>query len=643
MKKITAAALSALLPVLWGVTVRAEPPAAATRAKSDVAQLLATAPKASDFPNAARVMLLDLADITVRPDGSARTVTRQAIRVFNKRGRDAESEIQIPYNSGYETVKLVRARTIRPDGTVAEVKLDEVREASPSEYDDARVKSFSMPAVDDNAIIEYEYITDQKASALPGYFWTQWYFQGGFDPVQYTRLTVTIPKSLDLHQKIRYSAVTPSVKDSPDGKNKIYTWEDKNVAPFDLEPMMPDVERMRPKLTLSTLPGWQTVAAWYAKIAQGRDTADAAIQQKAQELTRGLTRDEDKAKAIFYYVEDKTRYVAIELGLSAYQPRPASRTLANQYGDCKDMATLLVSMLRSVGISAYPVLLRVQPVQPIQDELPAPSAFNHAICLAEIDGKKYWLDATAQMASWGQIPGADRGADAFVIRDGKGVWEKIPLADPDEAKAVQTIRLTLSDDGSAKGTVELTGTGDNDLSLRSQLLYLPPDRVQGYLEQMARRIGPNARVTDYKVSDFHNRDVPVSITMQVTLPNWATRSGSLLLFKARPDQSAGASSNPFEEGDRRHPIAQTNIQRVDSHLEVTLPAGFALLSKPDDSSAQSPIGRYERSIVLSGSTLTIKSRIDELAADLPASTVPDLRQYYDRYLRAWDEPVIVKK
>ena len=185
-------------------------------AQDEIKQLLAGAPKPEQWPNASKVTMHDFADVTIRPDGSSRTVTRQTIRIFAARARD-EGEIKIPYNGSFETVKLIRARTIRPSGQVVEVKPSEIRSAAPSDYDDAKVLSFSMPAVEPGAILDYEYVTDQKASQLPGHHWSQWYFQSGFDPVLHTRLTVNVPKTLSLRTQMRNTKVEPKKQVSADG------------------------------------------------------------------------------------------------------------------------------------------------------------------------------------------------------------------------------------------------------------------------------------------------------------------------------------------------------------------------------------------------------------------------------------------
>ena len=612
---------------------------------------MTTAPNAADFPDAAKATLLDLSDIVVRADGSAKTWVRESEKIFNTRGRDEESEIKIPYNSTYETVTILRARTIKPDGTIFPVNLSEVRDSTVNEdagapmYTDARQKSFSMPAVDSDCIIDYEYIIDQKESQIPGGFWTQWYFQSGLDPVKFSRLNITLPKTMTLQQKLLNTSVKAVMTSLPDGKNVRYTWQDHDVIPLQPEPMMPSAEQVLPSLHVSTVPSWQAIADWYADLAKDRATPDKHIKDLVANLTAGKTTPEEKAKAIYYYVEEKTRYVSIDFGKSAFQPHHASLVCSNQYGDCKDMANLLTGMLKEAGVKAsYTVLLSANSKEKKAETLPSPGAFDHAICLTEINGKQYWLDATAQVCPWGQVPGGDRGAQVFVIRDGgRGEWVTIPDGTPDDNRTDQTVKLNLKADGSAAGTVTLAGTGDVDMSLRAALQYLPPDKLRPYLESIAQNIGTDPRVTNVKLSDFHDLDKPVQITMDVTFPAWANDSDEVLIFKARPEQSKGATSSPFREDTRRLPIEQTSAARSLSLLEVTLPSGYDILSLPKDKDIHSELGRFSRKVQRDGDTLKIETMGENFHAHVPAYHYSDVRDYYRDYLRAFDQWVIVKK
>jgi hypothetical protein len=644
-----APAKGAVVPATPGKTVVTPAPAATPG--EDIPTLIKTAPNAADFPNAAKATLLDLSDIVVRPNGSAKTYVRETEKIFNTRGRDEESEIKIPYNSTYETVTILRARTIKPDGSIIPVNLKEVRDETVSQdagapmYTDAREKSFSMPAVDSDCIIDYEYIIDQKESQIPGKFWTQWYFQSGLDPVKLSRLIITLPKTMTLQQRLLNTGVKAVVTDQPDGKSVRYVWQDHDVTPLEPEPMMPSAEKVLPSLHVSTVPNWQSVADWYADLAKDREVPDQHIKDLVANLTAGKTTPEEKAKAIYYYVEQKTRYVSLDFGKSAFQPHHASVVCTNQYGDCKDMANLLDVLLHEAGIkSAYTVLLNANSKAKLADDLPSPGAFDHAICLAQIGGKDYWLDATAEVCPWGQIPGGDRGAQVFVIRDGgKGEWETIPDGLPDDNRTDQSVKLTLSPDGSASGTVTLSGTGDVDMSLRGALQYLPPDKLRPYMESIAQNIGTDPRVTNVKLSDFKDLDKPVQISMDVTFPAWANDSDDVLIFKARPEQSKGQSSSPFREDTRRLSIEQNSAARSVSVLEVTLPTGSDIISLPKDKDIKSQLGQFTRTVARNGNLLRIETQGVNFRADVPAFQYNDIRQYYHDYLRAFDQWVIIKK
>jgi hypothetical protein len=611
--------------------------------KEEVEYLLKNAPKSSEYPNAAHAFLLDLEDIVVREDGSSRKVVRSTKKIFNRRGRDEEAEVKIGYNSHFQTFQLIRARTIRPDGTVADVKPEDIRTSRPSDYDDYEVVAFSMPAVEDDCIIDYEYVIDEKESLMAGQFWTSWYFQGGFDPVMLTRLTITVPKRFKLGERVINSAVKPTTKDTPDGKATVYTWEDNNVPVLELEPMMPAAEKVLPTLFVSTVPTWQSIADWYQTLAKDRMDADPTIKAKTAEVIKGRKTPEDKARAIFYYVQEKTRYVAIELGKSAYQPRTAPSVLANKYGDCKDMATLLVAMMREAGITAYPVLLEMGDRSKKSEEIPSPGAFNHAIALAEINGKKYWLDATASLCPFGVIPGSDRGCEAFVIRDGKGAFETIPYGTPDDNRFDRIVRLKMNPDGSASGSVTFSGTGDVDMALRSALRELPEAKRGNYGESLCQSIGASPRVTGVRVSDYQDMDTPVFITFDVTFQSWGDLNGDLFLFKARPDQMTGNTATPFRLDARKFAVQQEEFSAATSTLELTLPAGFTVLNSPKDADIKGDLGRFVRTAKQEGNKLTIVTRNESFRADVPPARYQEVKDYYKAFTKANDESVILKK
>lgn len=138
---------------------------------ADFSAAMKAAPLASDWPDNHYARLLDLGDITVSRDGGTTGVFRETYKLFDKNARDL-AEVSLPYNSSYQSLRVLYARTYRRDGTVVSVKPADIRQTSPySEYlmyDDARAVGFSMPAIEDNCIIDYKYEVITRPVLMPG-------------------------------------------------------------------------------------------------------------------------------------------------------------------------------------------------------------------------------------------------------------------------------------------------------------------------------------------------------------------------------------------------------------------------------------------------------------------------------------------
>jgi predicted transglutaminase-like cysteine proteinase len=123
---------------------------------------------------------------------------------------------------------------------------------------------------------------------------------------------------------------------------------------------------------------WQGMGAWYGGLLSGQMEASAAIQQEVNSLTAGKPRTLAKMQAIALFVQHDIRYVGIELGIGGWQPHAAPDVFAHKYGDCKDKATLLRTMLHQIGVDSYQVVINTRRGS-VTSEMPAHNAFNHVI------------------------------------------------------------------------------------------------------------------------------------------------------------------------------------------------------------------------------------------------------------------------
>ncbi|MDD5292620.1 MAG: DUF3857 domain-containing protein, partial [Candidatus Omnitrophica bacterium] len=334
-------------------------------ASENLSEIIKNAPTQEDYPDAGAVILLAEEEFNVFSDDTARYDTHMMVKVFNERGKDEFSELQIGYDSTFEEVKLDFARTIKPDGTAVYAGDKNMRDVSiylnyPL-YSNARAKIISMPEVTEGAIIEYRASIFHKQLVNKNDFITNYVVQES-EPIKLARFKIKMPKGRGINYKAinsqynKFSAdLNPKVELA--GEENVFSWQMENIPELIPEPDMPPISRSNPIVMISTFDSWDEIYTWWHGLYKDKIKIDSDIENKVSELVKDKNSDEDKLKAIYNFCAKDIRYVAVEYGQAGYEPHDAKDIFKNKYGDCKDQAILLVAMLRSQGIQAYPVLI----------------------------------------------------------------------------------------------------------------------------------------------------------------------------------------------------------------------------------------------------------------------------------------------
>jgi hypothetical protein len=427
--------MALLAVVLVGLTSCSYLPSrSALGGDSEVASLIAEAPGADYYPDADVIVLLDEARVEVFPDGRSRTIVHWVSKIVSQRGK-ARADCSIGFNSRTQTIRLLGARTITPKGRILPLKKKAIKVVTPFSrypaYSDYKRLQFSMPGATVGSVIEYRYILKDIESAIPGHFaddfMLQWY-----DPIVVCRYTVSLPATLPLHYRmcnpVDDTSDTPAI--SEQGDRAMYRWEYRNVPQILDEEFKPPMEDIVPTILVTSVDSWDVFFDWWRGCIAGKTEPDAAIRDKARELTRGITDSNAKITALFDYVKREIRYVSIGMGKTGYEPERASEVFENKYGDCKDKSTLLISMLRSVGISAHYVLISTTDQADLNVDFPYPFQFNHCIVAVEASEGFRFLDPVAEDYRSDYLPGTDQNRKVLIFAGGDTVFGQTPVAPP---------------------------------------------------------------------------------------------------------------------------------------------------------------------------------------------------------------------
>lgn len=613
-------------------------------AATDPAQILEQAPSPMDYPHAGSVVMLDEADVVVKDDGGFSMTSHQIVKIFNLRGR-GRAAVKLPYNSSYENIRVEVARTIRKDGTVTEIKPDAIVDGSlvagRDSFKDIRVKTLSFPALEDDCIIEYQWTMKRSKPLMPGHYWEEWRSQD-FDPVITSRLSLTLPAKMVPKASYHNLTVEPVVTSSEQDGTKTLVWEVKNSPALETEPLMPPFREIAAWFGVSTISSWDEVARWLSGLFEPRLRTVWDIEAVVKRLIVGKTTEEEKAKAIFYWLGSNVRHVALDPGISGFIPHSAADVYRYEYGDSMDMAVLLITMLRKAGIDAWPAFLPTSDAPVIDRSLPYPAQFAHCIVLAEVNGREVWLDPTAETTRFGDLPASDRGADAFVVKDGKGGFRKTPEYGRDENGVFFDNTMTLSDDGTLEGNVFRELRGDEAMQGRLDYKYGKPDDIKESFKKSLSYLSVGARLNGYQISDFRDNEKPLHGSYSFTAPEWANRTRKFMIFPVTFFHDEGVWT-PFLKARRDYPIVYRGRHTLKVVTRIALPEGFAIEEMPDDLSLKAPFGMFNFTYRVKGGTLLMEKRMEVWPARIPATEYDAIRKVYDQVSLERKKQVVLKK
>src|SRR5438270_5820754 len=435
------------------------------------------------------VLLYSETNVNVISADKIRTTVRRAYKILRPSGREYGTVIVFP-NSNRKITSL-HGWCIPAQGKDYEVKDKDGAEVSPPKIEgseliaDVKAKVLQIPAPDPGNIIGYEYEVEEHPLVLQD----AWDFQQE-NPVRENHYSLQLPAGWEFKSSwLNYQEVKPTQSGNQ------WHWVLSDLKAVRKEDDMPPLAGLLGQMIVSFYPpggagkngftNWQQMGSWYWNLTNGRRDASPEIRQQVTSLTAQASAQLDKMKAIAKFVQNDIRYVAIELGIGGWQPHSAADVFAHRYGDCKDKATLMSSMLSAIGVESYYVVINTERGS-ITAESPAHNGFDHAILAIKLPegvndssllatyqhpklGKLLFFDPTNELTPFGQIGGYLQANYGLLVAPDGGELVELPKQ-PSSMNSIQRkAKLTLDPTGKLQGTVEEVRFGDRAWSQRHAL------------------------------------------------------------------------------------------------------------------------------------------------------------------------------
>jgi hypothetical protein len=595
------------------------------------------------------VLLYSETNVTVFSTDRIKIQVRDAYKILRPDGRHYGT-VAVYFNP-QRKVKSLHGWCIPAQGKDYEVKDKDAVEVSPNIQgaeliSDAKYKVLHIPASDPGNIVGYEYEVDEQ----PLFLQNIWNFQET-DPVRESHFSLQLPSGWE------YKASWlnhPEVKPTQAGSNS-WQWTVNDVNEIRREPLMPPMRGVEGQMIVSffTSSGgpapnanadWNAMGKWYANLVGERVDASAEIKQQVAALTASKTTSLEKMEAIAEFVQHDIRYVAIELGIGGIQPHSASDVFSHHYGDCKDKATLVRSMLREIGVESYHVVINAERGS-VTADMPAHDGFNHVITAIKLPdgltdssliatmqhpklGRILFFDPTNELIPFGQIGGYLQANYGLLVTPDGGELIELPQQPSAMNSIRRTAQLTLDTTGTLRGEVKEVRLGERASSERRRLRTVSKDadRIKPIEELLANSLS-SFHITHASLVNLYQTDQPFGFNYSFESVNYAKNAGNLLLVRPRVIGNKGSGFLETKE-PRKYPVEFEGPASDTDTFEITIPVGYAVDNLPPPVDADYSFASYHARTVVNGNVVGYTRTFEVKELSVPVNKAEDLRKFY---------------
>ena len=598
--------------------------------KSD--SIYALAVKPAEYADQPYVFLLDDGIVTLEADGTGTRTYRQIVQILTPEAAEQWGERSFGYSTDREKLTINWARVLRPDGTViTEKPVHEQESLAPVAmeapvYSDEKLHRLSLGGVAPGTIVDYSYTVQTLKPIIPRDFLTSWSVSTG-RLTRRSRLIVDVPESLK--PRIQEHHLTFARTELTAGGRRVYTWARSDVPKPDPEPLAPD-SSYGESLVIASAIKWSDIAQWYAGLAKGRYSLTPQIEQALAKTVAGSKTLDDSIRAVHRWVAQDFRYVSLSLGIAGFQPHPPSEVFANNYGDCKDKATFFVALMKRMGVTAYPVLLSSD--GGVIRTLPSGHQFDHMIAAVDRNGRRTYVDLTADIVPFGALPPQEQGGFGLVVHP-DGTSEEITFpSDPASANRLEThLAGSLTPDGLFAGRWSRMASGAPQYVMRASMSKsTKPDSTERARTTLAIANAIFEGSAGDSLQLFDGRDFTAEPRISVLIRHGKAAEDAggteILTIPLTRYALTNLIASLEARGARKLPISSRKVgggRTEVQDLRLTLPAGWKAKLPPNDS-ATSVFGTYVAEYSQNGQELHISRRLSGVDGVQPATKYGEL-------------------
>ncbi|MDP3150577.1 MAG: DUF3857 domain-containing protein [Ignavibacteria bacterium] len=545
------------------------------------------------IPGADAIIRIKSLRFEVKGESSALKKVKFAVTVFNRDGKHY-GQLSLPYDKFSEIEDL--------EGKIYDAKGEEVRELDDNEIKDySNISGYSIYEDDRVKVAELyynvfpytvEYIYE---ISYDGYLsWPTWFSRYSTEPVELSQFEVLFPSDQKLRYWCNHDSLKPLISD--EGSKKLYSWFENNLPKLSRDVYGDDIEDIATIVKIApsnfeiagykgNMLSWKEFGSWFSKLSKEK----GVLPDDAKREIRGTFDSSDnirqKIVKLYKYMQSRTRYVSVQLGIGGWQPFDATYVHLRGYGDCKALSNYMVAILKQAEITGYPVLINSGDERlPLIEEFPS-NQFNHVVVCVPLEKDTVWLECTSQTKPAGRIGHSNENRYALMITPEGGVVVRTPSSGALQNVQQKNITVSLSNT-EAKIKASIDWYGD-------QYDYVNPISVKSIPLEKEEWVKDLFEVPEIILNNYvftNDSTNKINLNMELTLPRYASVSGKRIFFN--PNLMSRRTSVPKDVEKRLSPIRFDYPYLDIDSITYSVPQDYNVETVPSEVKIKSSFGEF---------------------------------------------------
>ncbi|MBK6265595.1 DUF3857 domain-containing transglutaminase family protein [Marivirga sp. S37H4] len=574
---------------------------------------------------------------------------KQIITILNKKA-DHFAEVVVGYDKLIKVKSLNAVAFDEKGNQINKWKKNDFEDYSnisgSSLYEDNRVLYADLKQKDYPYTIEIEYELQFK------YLYTipDWYVIPGFHvAVEKSVYTISYTEDTSPRYNLKNTTIEP-VKTVEKDITYLH-WEFTNVNAEKPEIFSKGILAITPAIILSPtkfsfegyagdMSSWDGFARWQHSLNKGLNDLSAETRNEIKSLTDGLASEKEKVKAVYQYVQNRSRYVSVQLGIGGFQPFSASTVHNTGYGDCKGLTFYTQSLLEAIGINSYYSWIYAgEENQGLNPDFPT-NKFNHVILFVPLENDTVWLECTSQKLPAGFLGSFTSDRYALVMTGEKADLIRTPTF-RDGTNKVE-LKATLTLDMSGNADIEVSS---HHLGLGTE--YYSIDRYanenHNNQDKWVRRFIPlsDLQIKEFEFSEIKGDLPEVAFNSKVFARNVAKKVGDKYLLN--PSLLNYETRRFKKEPDRKTNIDFPYDYIMEYELDIILPKGYKINNQLEDAEFKNQFGVFSTQYITTDDGINCKRIFKPNTGEYPADQIEDLWAFFDNIKQMENQRLMISK